>query len=495
MDVGVIFFLTSGLFLGWALGTNDAANVFGTAVGSRMLRFSTAAIICSIFVILGAVISGGGTSHTLGKLGAVNALPGSFMVALAAALAVYLMTKTGISVSTTQAIVGSIMGWNLFSSTPTDTQTLSEIVATWFICPVLAGTIAAAMFKLVVFAVRHTRLHMLHTDALTRIGLVLAGAFGAYSLGANNIANVVGVFVPASPFTEINVGGLFTLSSAQQLFLLGSIAIAVGVMTYSRRVMMTVGRDMIPLPPIAAWVAVVAHSVVLFVFASRSLESYIASWGLPTPPLVPVSSTQALVGAVIGIALVRGGRDIRWPVVGSVVLGWVVTPVIAGLVCFIGLFFLQNVFDQRVHEPVRFTFTDAALTRIADQGIETEALDELRDITYLSEADLRTALDEHTDVPPQSYRPIIEATRRLPIRVSPARFARLHDGGLDDAEIADLKQLSGQEFTHPWQLAEALADISPRWRPRDSKSGSLLSGTELREKLEFLVRVFTVARE
>jgi len=55
-----LLFLSSGLFLGWSLGANDAANVFGSAVGSRMLRFSTAALLCSIFVILGAVSAGGG---------------------------------------------------------------------------------------------------------------------------------------------------------------------------------------------------------------------------------------------------------------------------------------------------------------------------------------------------------------------------------------------------------------------------------------------------
>ena len=87
MDVSVLLFLTSGLFLGWALGANDAANVFGTAVGSRMVRFSTAAIICSIFVILGAIISGAGATETLGKLGTISTLPASFMAAFAAAAA------------------------------------------------------------------------------------------------------------------------------------------------------------------------------------------------------------------------------------------------------------------------------------------------------------------------------------------------------------------------------------------------------------------------
>ena len=89
MDPLVLIFLTSGLFLGWALGANDASNVFGTAVGTRMITWRTAAIICAVFVILGALISGAGTSQTLGKLGAISALPGAFMTALSAAIAVY----------------------------------------------------------------------------------------------------------------------------------------------------------------------------------------------------------------------------------------------------------------------------------------------------------------------------------------------------------------------------------------------------------------------
>ncbi|MEE8352514.1 MAG: inorganic phosphate transporter, partial [Rhodospirillales bacterium] len=79
------------------------------------------------------------------------------------------------------------------------------------------------------------------------------------------------------------------------------------------------------------------------------LESFLISYGLPSIPLVPVSSSQAVVGAVMGIAILKGGRGIRWRVLGSIGTGWVVTPVIAGLVCFVGLFFLQNVFDQKVH--------------------------------------------------------------------------------------------------------------------------------------------------
>ncbi len=343
MDPLVLIFLTSGLFLGWALGANDAANVFGTAVGTKMVSWRTAAIICSLFVILGAMISGAGTSQTLGKLGAISALPGASMTALSAAIAVYLMTKSGLPVSTSQSIIGAIIGWNLFSTNPTDTSTLTKILSTWVLCPVLAAIIAVILFRSLNFISRRTRLHLVMADAYTRLALIVAGAFGAYSLGANNIANVVGVFIPVQPLAALQIGG-FVFSSTQQLFLLGGLAIALGVFTYSRGVMMTVGHNLGRLSATSALIAVLSHSIVLFMFASVGLEAWLSGLGLPTIPLVPVSSSQAVVGAVVGISILQGAAGIRWSVLGRIVVGWIVTPVAAGLICFIGLFFLQNVF-------------------------------------------------------------------------------------------------------------------------------------------------------
>ena len=349
MELSILVFLAGGLFLGWALGANDAANVFGTAVGTRMIDFVTAATVCSIFVILGAVISGAGTTETLGKLGTITALPGAFSAAVSAAITVYIMTRWGLPVSTSQAIVGAIVGWNLFSGSTTDMGTLATIVSTWLFCPLLAGLLAAGLLPLVSWTLRKTKPHLLRLDQATRWALLLAGAFGAYSLGANNIANVVGVFVPTSPFGTLQWGPFLTLNSVQLLFLLGGVAIAVGVFTYSRRVMMTVGNDLFQLSPVAAWVVVVAHSVVLFVFASKGLSSLLAGASLPQLPLVPVSSSQAVIGAILGIGLLKGGAGIRWRVLGGIGIGWLVTPVCAGLVCLVILFVLQNVFGQVVY--------------------------------------------------------------------------------------------------------------------------------------------------
>jgi PiT family inorganic phosphate transporter len=345
-----LFFLSSGMFLGWSLGANDAANVFGTAVGTRMLRFRTAAILCCLFVMLGAVVSGSGASDTLGKLGSVNAVAGAFVVAFAAASSVYLMLQARVPVSTSQAIVGAIVGWNLFSGTPTDNATLFKIVLTWGACPILAGIIAILSYKVASFFLLRCKVHMFKLDEMTRIGLILVGAFGSFALGANNIANVVGVFLPVSPFKDIDLFGHVPFSAAQQLFFLGSLAISVGVLTYSKRTMGTVGSGIFRLSPLMALVAVWAHSVVLFLFASQHLEQLLISVGLPSLPLVPVSSSQAIVGAVVGMGLLKGGHNIRWKTVGGIVGGWVITPIFACVISFVLLFVLQNVFMQTVYQ-------------------------------------------------------------------------------------------------------------------------------------------------
>jgi len=365
-----LFFLSSGLFLGWSLGANDASNVFGTAVGSKMVRFRTAAICCSIFIVLGAVISGAGASHTLGKLGSVNAIAGAFMVAFSAAASVYLMTKVGYPVSTSQAIVGAIIGWNFFSGSLTDYSTLSKIVITWVACPILSALIALILYKVLVFGIYRMKIDMFRLDSMTRYGLIIIGAFGSYSLGANNIANVMGVFVPVSPFTDISFFGLFKLTATQQLFFIGGIAIAVGVLTYSRKVMATVGGGIMKLSPVSALVVVSAHSLVLFLFSSQGLEAFLQHHGLPAIPLVPVSSSQAIVGAVIGIGLLKRGRGIRWRVLFSLASSWAVTPIIAALVCFVSLFFLQNVFEQKTYRPVSHTITSEAIAQIKNVELE-----------------------------------------------------------------------------------------------------------------------------
>lgn len=344
----VLIFLSSGLFLGWSLGANDTANVFGTAVTTKMLRFKLAAVICSLFVVIGSVTAGAGASGTLGKLGSVNAIAGSFTVALAAGLSVFFMNRRTLPVSTSQAIVGAIIGWNMFAEKKTDLLTLTKIVYSWVLSPLIASFLGFILYKILILYIRKGKLHMIRLDQLTRMGLILVGAFGSYSLGANNIANVMGVFVPVSPFRGISIIGI-EFSATKLLFLIGALAISLGVFTYSRKVMTTVGSDIFRLSPLDALVVVLSSSIVLFLFASESLKTVLLIAGLPSLPLVPVSSSQTVVGAVIGIAIGKGGKNINLGIIGKISLGWVMTPVIAGVISFIMLFFMQNVFMQTVY--------------------------------------------------------------------------------------------------------------------------------------------------
>lgn len=351
MDLSYLFFLSSGLFLGWSLGANDAANIFGTAVGSKMVRFSLIATIASVFVVLGAVLGGAGTSETLGDLGSVNALAGAFMVALSAALAVYLMLRVGITVSTSQAIVGSIIGWNLYAGKPTDYSTLLQIISTWTLCPLISGVFAVILYLGLKQILKHLHIHLLRQDQLTRIGLILTAAIGAYALGANNIANVVGVFVKSCPFRPLYVGDIFTLSPEQVLFLLGSLAVSAGIFTYSKKAIMTIGNNLMRMSPMVALIVVLSQSLVLLLFSSVSLHNWLKAASLPTFPLVPVSSSQAVIGAILGIGLIKGGRGVNWTIVRRIVVGWGAAPLMSMLLCFISLFFLANVFNLTVYLP------------------------------------------------------------------------------------------------------------------------------------------------
>ena len=361
--------LSSGLLLGWSLGTNDAANIFGTAVGSRMISFIRAAWIASIFVILGAVFQGRGASETLTSLGEVDALGGAFTVALCAGITVFLMTRASLPVSTSQAVVGAILGWTFFTGKGTDYSVLVKIVSTWISGPILGAIFAALLFLLLRNILQKSRIHVIKLDSMIRTGLIVAGAFGAYSLGANNIANVMGVFVPSAPDIMLNFG-LFSLDGVQLLFLLGGLAIATGIFTYSRKVMETVGRGVLALTPEAALVVVLAQALVLFLFSSVAFSNFLMYIGLPPLPLVPVSSTQVVIGAVLGIGLIKGGREIKLKTLGGVAVGWVTTPVIGGVFTYFSLFFVQNVFGLTITSAVvEVPEAEEVITPVITEGL------------------------------------------------------------------------------------------------------------------------------
>lgn len=344
-------FLMSGLYLGWSLGATEATKLLGTAVDRRIVSRRMAALIASVAVICGAMLGGAAVTDTLGSLGQVNAIAGSSVVALAAGVAGTAMSRIGIPASIPQAIVGAILGWNVFTGTPTDHRTLWQVASGWVLSPILAATVAILLHGGMQYVRSRQRIHMLSLDTGVRRLLVVVGALAAFALGANNIAAIIGAFVPVAPLPDIDPGLGWHLSGRAQLVLLGALAIAVGLQVPSRRVRPTETDQLVTLPPALALTVVLAHTLVLLAFSSSHLQAVLHRAGLPSPPLVPVSSMQTLIGAVLGIALVRGRRGIHWGTLRRVAIGWVATPCLAGVASVVLLFLAQDLLGLAIVAP------------------------------------------------------------------------------------------------------------------------------------------------
>ncbi len=303
--------LASGVFLGWSLGSNDSANVFGTAVATKMVRYGTAVSLCALFIVLGAWLEGEAGFHRLSSLVSQNANE-VFFCSLAAGLTVTIMTILALPVSTSQAIVGSIFGVGVASGKAVDLGGFGKLMICWVGTPVGGFIVAVILYRLAGWLISRFQFNFFELDWFLRWGLILSGIYGSYALGANNVANVTGVYVGAG------------LLSVEQAAIVGGLSIASGVLTFSRNVMMTVGKDLIPLNGLGALVAILSHAIVVHFYAQFG---------------VPVSTSQAIVGAVLGVGMLLG-RRIRYDKLRRVFQAWIMTPMIAGFltVIFIRLF-------------------------------------------------------------------------------------------------------------------------------------------------------------
>jgi len=143
--------------LAFGVGANDVANSFGTSVGARVLSLQTACILGTIFEVLGAILIGYKVSDTVRKgildismyennekelmLGFISALGGSSAWNL-------LATALSLPISGTHTIVGATVGFSIYAKGfgGVNWKTFGKIVGSWFVSPLLSGTISAAIF-------------------------------------------------------------------------------------------------------------------------------------------------------------------------------------------------------------------------------------------------------------------------------------------------------------------------------------------------------------
>lgn len=310
--------LAAGSYVGWNIGANDTANCIGTTVGCGLLPFRRAAILVAVFAILGGLLQGHHVMDTIGKgivKDELNILA-VFVALICSGIFVTLATFFRIPTSTSQAIVGGVMGIGLALDANIDYAKLIRIAESWVICPILVMVLAFALYHLLTRLLQRiaTR-NILIQNAMGWLA-ILSGCYVAYSMGANNAGNAVG------PIANLGI------IHPTVLLAIGGVAIAVGAITYGKRVADTVGKGITPLDIPGAFVAQIASAFGMHLFSIFG---------------IPVSTSSAIVGAVVGVGLVKGARSISQKTIWTILIGWVLTPFLAALSAYT-IYNLLNLF-------------------------------------------------------------------------------------------------------------------------------------------------------
>jgi phosphate/sulfate permease len=298
----------AGLYAGWSTGANDAANSIGTSVGAGLLRYRNAVILAAVCVVLGAVLQGHHVMKTIG--GGIVTDPLSPLAVLTAllcsAIFVSIATFLGIPTSTSQAIVGSVAGVGLAADLALDGSKLLVIVQCWVLCPVLTMLLSYVVLRLTRWCLGRYQSRIV-TRTLSAL-VVLSAGYAAYSLGANDVGNAIG------PIAALQVMDLRLLA------LVGGLALAFGALTFGKGVTETVGKNITRLDLAGAFSAQISAAFGIHFFSVMG---------------IPVSTSQAIVGGVLGVGLFHGIRAISHRRLLAVAVGWVLTPAAAGLVAFL----------------------------------------------------------------------------------------------------------------------------------------------------------------
>lgn len=345
----IYLLLFAGLFMGWSLGTNDAANAFGTAVATRVVSYRTAVSIIAVLVIVGSYTGGAKNIDNVAELATSNRVIASVdevtdaieededktlrlrsaikaaIIFTCAALTVFAMSYLKFPVSANQSITGAIIGWGLFYADYSDPAVLAvnlpqigKFASTWILNPLGAGMIS---FILVYFTNKFISAKLTEFssyDRIIKIGYLIAGAFASYSIGLNSSANVTALYYDAA-YAQTGVAANL-LTDARLTATIGGIAIAVGVLSFSKRVMMTVGSSIAEITQIDGFVVIIAMALTVVIMGN---------W-----MGIPVSTSQAVVGAVMGAGLTRGMKAVHFGVFKNIAIAWISSPTVAGLMAY-----------------------------------------------------------------------------------------------------------------------------------------------------------------
>jgi len=302
----ILILLGAGAYVGWNIGANDTANCVGTTVGCGLISYKRAVILVSIFVLLGSLVDGDHVMKTVGR-GIINQpldYLAIFVALMCSGIFVTLATFYSIPTSTSQAIVGGILGIGLATGAQIQYSKLITIAESWVLCPILVLALSYGFYSLLIQFIKRLRVASLMLQNTLGWLSIMSSCYLAYSMGANNAGNAVG------PIANLGI------VNPQILLLIGGISIAAGALTYGKKVADTVGKGITPLDIPAAFSAQLSSAAGMHMFSLLG---------------IPVSTSSAIVGAIVGVGLVKGAKSISKKTILTILAGWVLTPTCAAV--------------------------------------------------------------------------------------------------------------------------------------------------------------------
>ncbi len=404
-----------GVYMAWNIGANDVANSMADAVGSKALSIKQAVILAGICEFAGAVLVGSHVTNTVRK-GIVDPsmivnMPGLregeaaaiIVIGMAAALlcaAIWLNVATiiGMPVSTTHSIVGAVAGFGIVAAgvQAVNWTKMSQIVASWFISPVVGGICAFILFKFIsrhiLGRTRPARAAIIYTPAIVFLLFFVVTLATVYKGLKHVIGNIpwltddmtfmlaIGMAFVAAICSRFYVKAklqdkkdlsiseqleavesvfvpLVIISSCSVAFAHGANDVANAVGPFAAIVNILQTGDVAMKVGVPTWVlclggggivlglASYGHKVMTTVGTkiteitpSRGVAADIAATAtvlVCTRMALPVSTTHTLVGAIMGIGLARGFGGIDREVTRNIFGSWFITVPIAAILAII----------------------------------------------------------------------------------------------------------------------------------------------------------------
>jgi len=195
---------------------------------------------------------------------------------------------------------------------------------------ILVSILGAYLIRKVKLDVKaEKRFHFANVEKIFAVLMVFTAAAMAFAHGSNDVANAVG---PMAAVISIAQSGELASKSAlpSWVLLVGAVGIVIGLATLGYKVMATVGKNITELTPTRGFSAEIgAASTVV-------LASYTG---------LPISTTQTLVGAILGVGLARGIAAIDLRVVGNIFMSWVITLPAGAILSVLFFFTLKGIFS------------------------------------------------------------------------------------------------------------------------------------------------------